>query len=447
MKGIYFYLLVLGVWTGQAAVSFGPLKVKEDASVELRMTANAGKNYVVEASIDLVNWSELFTVSAASAELVLEDTRAISFTRRFYRAMELGFPPNDSFETRWPLSGASTGFLGHNFGATEQAGEPEHAYFERGSGSVWWTWTAPATGVATLSMIGTYFDSMVAVYTGNTLGTLQVVAKKPFLTKQLEFDVVAGTTYQIAVDGNSEKEGLIRFTLEVRQQTAGIAPVSLSGLRINLIESSDPNTPPRVIQFSADGKKWTETVNGEGKVIEVGNVLAYGQNGASATLKLEGVRETELLEYDYVLDFRSASAGRYRYTLYGELRGSGEFSDLRSGTTDLAPATLAGRNMATVREVSSSGAIGQSHFFAFGYNGMFHDSDGEEHGAGRYSYTPSGSTATLVLDYTGSADFIGDKATMQMTFTTTTEGRYASKYRRNDGAMATIEGRFVVGYQ
>jgi hypothetical protein len=449
-QGIFSALLCLAPILSNGAVVFGPTRVLPNGSIQLQLSVVSGKSYMVEASSDLQHWAELLTVAADKTDLVVTDSNAANLSQRFYRAGEAvprQRPGNDNFEARAALPGSEVAVAGGNAGANLQAGEPDHAYFDRGGKSVWWTWTAPAGGMVTVSTIGTYFDTLIAVYSGSSVSSLQTVAKKPYATRLIQFEAVAGRSYEIAIDGNAASEGGIDLALVRRDMTTGTAPANLSDLRVNMLETSDPNLAPRVIQFSGDGKKWVETVNGDGKIIESGNVVLYEPNGANATLKLEGIRENETLEYDYVLSFNSATAGKYSYNLFGQPFGSGTFNDFRNGKSSLAPSSLAGRSMFTVRATSTSGGEGQTHFFAFGLSGRFHDSDGAEHGTGNFSYSPDGSKATLVLDYTGSVDFSGDKATMELTFTTTTEGTFTSKYRRNDGAEATITGPFVIDYQ
>src|SRR5439155_26187964 len=56
-------------------------------------------------------------------------------------------PPNDGFENRAALTGATVSLQTVNIGATKQAGEPNHAANSGGS-SIWYTWTAPFNGKA-----------------------------------------------------------------------------------------------------------------------------------------------------------------------------------------------------------------------------------------------------------------------------------------------------------
>lgn len=71
-----------------------------------------------------------------------------------------------------------------------------------GGASVWYTWTAPATGSARLSSQGNWFEPLLAIYSGSALNALSPLAWGGFLGT--EVPVTAGTTYRIAVDGKRD---------------------------------------------------------------------------------------------------------------------------------------------------------------------------------------------------------------------------------------------------
>jgi Subtilase family len=123
-----------------------------------------------------------------------------------------GRPLNDNFADAIPLAGSDGSATGSNVDATQENGEPVHAGVGGGS-SVWWRWQAPETGAATISTFGSDYDTVLAVYTGPAVGQLTPVASNDdslgLLQSQVEFTSVAGTTYQIAVDGFAEAQGNI----------------------------------------------------------------------------------------------------------------------------------------------------------------------------------------------------------------------------------------------
>ena len=118
---------------------------------------------------------------------------------------------NDAFATRSLLTGGTNIVAGHNYGATLELDEPNHAGVTNGA-SVWWTWTAPGNGLVMVNTLGSTnsvgaaLDTVLAVYTGNTLGSLVTVAANDDAPGQgsasaVAFRASSGTTYQIAVAG------------------------------------------------------------------------------------------------------------------------------------------------------------------------------------------------------------------------------------------------------
>ncbi|MEM4217584.1 MAG: hypothetical protein QXZ09_06145 [Candidatus Methanomethylicaceae archaeon] len=113
-------------------------------------------------------------------------------------------PLNDNFSNAQVISGSAGTVTGSNVGATKEPCEPNH-YNIPGGASVWYRWTAPASGNATFDTFGSDFDTILAVYTGDNLCNLAHVAGNDDWgggwQSQVIFYAVAGTTYHIAVDG------------------------------------------------------------------------------------------------------------------------------------------------------------------------------------------------------------------------------------------------------
>lgn len=103
------------------------------------------------------------------------------------------------------------GYESTNTGASKQPGEPNHAN-NRGGRSVWYTWTPTTSGTVAISTIGSNFDTLLAVYTGNTVQTLTLVKQNDDrnssdTTSRVQFHFTAGTKYRIAVDGYRKPTG------------------------------------------------------------------------------------------------------------------------------------------------------------------------------------------------------------------------------------------------
>ena len=121
-------------------------------------------------------------------------------------------PSNDNFATpvnlgpALPLSQSGT-----TIDSGWQAGEPASLGGSTSSRSVWFTWTAPATGRIRVEQCDpTYYDGAlnraVIVYTGATLGTLVPISSMTSNDCAQDLPVLAGVTYRIAVSGNIQGE-------------------------------------------------------------------------------------------------------------------------------------------------------------------------------------------------------------------------------------------------
>ncbi len=127
--------------------------------------------------------------------------------------------PNDNFSDAVVSDGSTV--TGSNVGATGEAGEPEHAGSGSPTSSVWWRWTAPSDSFVVLDTLGSDFDTALAVYTGDAVDVLTLVAENndiapasqfpdnPELQSRVGFEAIGGTTYFIAVDGFQNLTGHI----------------------------------------------------------------------------------------------------------------------------------------------------------------------------------------------------------------------------------------------
>ena len=103
---------------------------------------------------------------------------------------------------RLSLTGNSVQTEGTNTYATQESGEPTGGWSQLHS--VWWTWTAPATGIATVGLSNIASDQVLSIYTGSSLTNLGLVTSANWLSPPVVVQFVvtnAGTTYQIGVDG------------------------------------------------------------------------------------------------------------------------------------------------------------------------------------------------------------------------------------------------------
>lgn len=125
-------------------------------------------------------------------------------------------PANDAFASAQELIGRAATVSGLNKDATKETNEPNHAG-NPGGASVWYRWTAPATGRAHLSTCGSDFDTLLAAYTGDAVGNLVEVQSNNDscgTRSSLSFAAAQGVTYRIAIDGHNGATG--GFTLDLR---------------------------------------------------------------------------------------------------------------------------------------------------------------------------------------------------------------------------------------
>jgi len=151
-------------------------------------------------------------------------------------------PANDSFSNRTAIGADGGTLTGTNIAAAKETGEPDHG--DIGGSSVWWTWIPTISGIAKIDTVGSDFDTTLGVYTGSSVSDLTTVVTNDDygdgLTSRVSFNVVAGTTYHIAVDGYDGDQGDI--TLNV------IAPPNVSPTDITLGgDSVSENQPAETI--------------------------------------------------------------------------------------------------------------------------------------------------------------------------------------------------------
>lgn len=124
---------------------------------------------------------------------------------------------NDSFANRTVITGQNITLTASNVGATLELDEVSPIDPNPVGSSVWWTWTPTVSGSTTISLSGSDFDTVLAVYTGTTISNLVVVQVNDDSSSgsysELTFAAVANTTYQIAVFGYNTNQGSITFQL------------------------------------------------------------------------------------------------------------------------------------------------------------------------------------------------------------------------------------------
>lgn len=137
---------------------------------------------------------------------------------------------NDRFEDRVLLTGTNVSAIAYNLTAGWQSGEKDHGV-SVGSGylakSVWWAWVAPGNGRATVHTAGSTrsngneLDTLLAVYSGDTIGGLRLIAANDNIdqfirTSMLSIPVTVDRIYQIVVDGNATSDQVGNIILNIQ---------------------------------------------------------------------------------------------------------------------------------------------------------------------------------------------------------------------------------------
>jgi hypothetical protein len=131
-------------------------------------------------------------------------------------------PFRDQFNLQFTIPVSNGSGKARNVGATIEPGEPLHAGKTSGR-SVWIAWLPLESGVATISLAGSSFDTLLAVYVGDKFGELTEVASDDdsggSLASAVTFNAIAGTHYKIVVDGLAGAAGDFTFAWSLQPTT------------------------------------------------------------------------------------------------------------------------------------------------------------------------------------------------------------------------------------
>ncbi len=260
---------LLAVYTGEAVTNLTSVAANDDAGGQRtsQLTFNAAVGVAYQIAVD--------GFGGTSGDAVLNLSLVGGSAA----------PVNDTFANALALTGANASTTGRNTGASAQAGEPAHAGLAA-TNSVWWTWTAPASGGVTVSTVGSDFDTVLAVYTGASVNALTPVADDDQSggdnTSLLNFTAVAGTTYRLAVDGYQSAAGNIVLNLAPGGGAPGNdnfaaatvltgATVTTSGANTNATAEADEPAHAGSVATRSLWWAWTAPLTGPVQVDTVGS--------------------------------------------------------------------------------------------------------------------------------------------------------------------------------
>lgn len=196
----------------------------------------------------------------------------------------------DFFAGRALLTGAAGTVIGHNGASTRELGEALHAG-KIGGRSIWFSWIAPASGVATFSTRGCAFDTLLAVYTNVLVSGTNLVAADDdgagYFTSTVTFSAEAGKEYQIAVDGYGGASGRVVLHWESTDIPEAVPVILRQPAGLSVAEGSNA-----VLSVGARGPGLSYQWYRSGRLL---------RSGTNATLTITNVRPENAGAYSVVV--------------------------------------------------------------------------------------------------------------------------------------------------
>jgi hypothetical protein len=251
----------------------------------------------------------------------------------------LNRPANDDYLAAAGLPGAAGQIATSNVLATGEAGETA-TFFGNASSSVWYTFTAPDNSTARFSTVGSSFDTTLAVFTGNTVGTTSTIRGNDDFNVTLQslitLPMVAGTTYRVAVSGYNGGRGSIQlqYAFGSPDNDMFATPTRLltgngAAFQTNARATGEPGEPTFATPPDASiWYVWTAPTAGTYRLKTAGSdfdtVLAVFTGDVITTLTLVAVSDDFGNTLQSQVDFTVAAGQTFRFMLegFGTARGN-----------------------------------------------------------------------------------------------------------------------------
>ncbi len=201
---------------------------------------------------------------------------------------------NDDFAERLTITGTTASVGSSTSGASYQSGEPDF-FGESVQRSVWWTWTAPASGSVTFTTQFSSYNAALGVYTGTAVNALtQIVRHIPAAGQgssqfgTVTFTATRGTTYQIGVFGDASYCGACSLNLGMTPANglpsvtaaalSNTRPFTDEALAVTGLATSDPENNPVTVSYqwqsSADRYNWSNVAGQTTAALPAGTASA-----------------------------------------------------------------------------------------------------------------------------------------------------------------------------
>ena len=229
--------------TAQPLIRLNPLDlfnvpVGSSVSFEVDATGSNPLSYqwrlngvkIPDATNSFLGLTNVSATNGGLYQVVVVDPSGVTISEPAFLTLnlpDLGLRDNFSSLLELPNPAPSGVGRGSNLNATRELGEPKHG--KKGTNSVWFKWLAVSNGVATFRTAGSTFETLLAAYEGNAVDASQLVDRDVydddeggFHTSLITFNVAAGTTYHVAIDGAGGQSGEVVLSWNLDNSAADI---------------------------------------------------------------------------------------------------------------------------------------------------------------------------------------------------------------------------------
>jgi len=275
------------LWWKWTAPSDGLFKIKTDGSdFDTTLAAYSGSSLLaldeIASNDDANGLQSEVAISATEGELFYfavdgySSSIGAAFIEYSFEAADQK-PSNDNFADRESYDANQVEMAGTNVGGSRENGEPIHLGESEPESTSWWSFQAPSNSIASVSTIGSNFDTVVSVYKGDTLEELVPIAWNDnglgSLQSFIEFEVEEGAAYSLVVGGKESQEGQIIVSVDFETQ----------------LTLGDATEASNDIQFSNSSNAWraVRSVASDGEDSIQSGFLRAGQ-ASKISVELEG---------------------------------------------------------------------------------------------------------------------------------------------------------------